>query len=139
MSLRLFETAEINLRQRDLVYLLPGGLLVLAGVLLFHLLSLPEEARGFFAYYPFLVLALGLFLSWRFNRTRLFFALLLLTLADLLLRHFPDGETRTLAIAAAQFLIPLNLAVFSFLVERGLFSRPGLLRAGVIVVQPLLL
>lgn len=130
-------TAEINLRQRDLVYLLPGGLLVLSGVLLFHLLTLPDQVRGFFAYYPALVLSLGLFLSWRFNRTRLFFALVLLTLADLCLRRFPDGETRVLAIAAAEFLIPLNLAMISFFVERGLLSRPGLLRAGVIAAQPL--
>ena len=130
---------EFNLRQRDLVYLLPGGLLVLAGIFLFHLLSLPDEVRGFFIYYPFLVLALGLVLSWRFNRTRLFFALLLLTLADLLLRRFPDGETRALAIAAAEFLIPLNLAMISFFIERGLFTRPGLLRTGVIAAQPLLL
>ena len=139
MSLRKFETAEVNLRQRDFIYLLPGGLLVLAGIFLFHLLSLPEPVRGFFAYYPVLVLALGLFLSWRFNRTRLLFALLLLTLVDLLLRRFPDGETRTLAIAAAEFLLPLNLAMISFFVERGLLTRPGLLRTGVIVAQPLFL
>jgi diguanylate cyclase (GGDEF)-like protein len=139
MAPQLPPDSEVNLRQRDLVYLLPGGLLVLTGVLLFHLLTLTEEVRGFFAYYPFLVLTLGLFLSWRFNRTRLFFALLLLSLADLLLRRFPDGETRTLAIAAAQFLIPLNLAMISFFVERGLFTRPGLLRSGVIMAQPLLL
>ncbi len=125
MSLRQFESLEFNLRQRDLVYLLPGGLLVLAGVCLFHLLTLPEEVRGFFAYYPFLVLATGLFLGWRFNRTRLLFALLLLTLADFLLRLFPEGETRILAIAAAEFLIPLNLAMISFFVERGLITRPG--------------
>ena len=130
---------DVYLRQRDLVYLLPGGLLVLTGILLFHLLSLPEQVRGFFAYYPILVLALGLFLSWRFNRTRLFFALLLLTLADLLLRRFPDGETRLLAIAAAEFLIPLNLAMISFFIERGLFSPSGVLRAGVIAAQPLFL
>lgn len=139
MSLRPAPPPEFNLRQRDLLYLLPGGFLVMAGVLLFHLLALPEQVQGFFTYYPYLVLTLGLFLSWRFNRTRLFFALLLLTLADLLLRRFPDGETRTLAIAAAQFLIPLNLAMISFFIERGLFTRPGLLRAGVIVAQPLLL
>jgi diguanylate cyclase (GGDEF)-like protein len=132
-------TDEINLRQRDLVYLLPGGLLVLCGVLLFHLLTLPDQVRGFFTYYPALVLSLGLFLSWRFNRTRLFFALLLLTLADLLLRRFPEGDTRTLAIAAAEFLIPLNLAMISFFSERGLFSRPGLQRTGAIAAQPFLL
>ena len=138
MALRLPPAPEINLRQQDLVYLLPGGLLVMAGLLLFHLLSLPEQVQGFFVYYPFLVLAIGLFLGWRFNRTRLFYALLLLTLADLLLRRFPEGETRPLAIAAAVFLIPLNLAMISFFSERGLLSRPGLLRAGVIAAQPLL-
>ena len=139
MTPHLPPASEVNLRQRDFVYLLPGGLLVLTGVLLFHLLSLPEQVRGFFAYYPFLVLTVGLFLSWRFNRTRLFFALLLLAMADLLLRRFPDGETRTLAIAAAEFLIPINLAMISFFIERGLFSGPGLLRAWVLVAQPLLL
>ena len=138
MALHLPPESEVNLRQRDFIYLLPGGLLVLAGVALFHLLPLSEPVRGFFDYYPVLVLTLGLVLSWRFNRTRLFFGLLLLTLADLLLRRFPDGETRTLALAAAEFLIPLNLAMISFFVERGLFTRPGLLRTGVIVAQPLL-
>ena len=139
MEQRPTPSPEVYLRQRDLVCLLPGGLLVLAGFLLFHFLSLPEQVRGFFVYYPFLVLTIGLFLGWRFNRTRLIYALLLLTLAGLLLRRLPDGETRTLATAAAEFLIPLNLAMISFFVERGLFSRPGLARVGVIVAQPLLI
>lgn len=137
MALQL-PPAEATLRQRDLACLLPGGFLGLAGIALFHLLPLPEAVRGFFAYYPFLVFTLGLILSWRFNRTRLFYALFLLILTDLLLRRFPAGAERLLAIATAEVLLPLNLAMISYFIERGFFTRPGLLRTGVIGAQPLL-
>jgi len=140
MALRLPETPEVEMRQRDLTYLLPGGLLVLAGVLIFHVWfsSLSEQVRGFFNYYPFLVLVTGVFLGWRFNRSRLIFSLFVLVIADYFI-DLPQGEVaRQTAVAAAELLIPLNLAMISFFVERGLFTRPGALRTGVILVQPLL-
>lgn len=139
MAIQLPKTPEIELRQRDLSYLLPGFLLALAGLVIFHLLNLSESIRGFFDYYPFLVLVAGLFLGWRFNRTRLIFALLVLTLAEEIISRSSNEPAHTVAIAAAAFLIPLNLAMISFFVERGLFTRPGLQRAGVICAQPALL
>lgn len=139
MAMPLPDIPELELRRRDLYYLLPGGLIALSGLGLFHLLTLPEHVRGFFDYYPFLVLVAGIFFGWRFNHTRLIFALLVLVVAEQTLTLSKIDPARTVAIAAAEGLIPLNLAMIGFFVERGFFSRAGLLRFTVLCVQPTLL
>ena len=114
MAMPLPDIPELELRRRDLYYLLPGGLIALSGLGLFHLLTLPEHVRGFFVYYPFLVLVAGIFFGWRFNHTRLIFALLVLAVAEQTLTLSKIDPARTVAIAAAEGLIPLNLAMIGF-------------------------
>lgn len=139
MAMQLPDIPELELRRRDLAFLLPGGLIALVGLVLFHLLTLPANVRGFFDYYPFLVLMAGIFFGWRFNHTRLIFALLVLVVAEQTLALVKDDPAQTVAIAAVEGLIPLNLAMIGFFVERGFFTRAGLLRFFVLCVQPTLL
>src|SRR2546430_16159744 len=43
-------------------------------------------------FYPYAVFGAGVLLGWRFHRSRLLFALLLVTLADRTLLHFTVGQ-----------------------------------------------
>lgn len=93
---------------------------------------------------PVAVLAVGVLLGWRFNRSRVVFALLLLALADRLLRHYggsssiSSGPGQVVYQSIALFL-PLNLALIALMEERGLFNWRGITRILLILVQPLLL
>jgi diguanylate cyclase (GGDEF)-like protein len=96
--------------------------------------------------YPYLVAAAGLFLGWRFNRSRLLFAIIVLALADQgLLVIAPDlpkttatsqSATQTLYSIIA-FLLPLNLVFLSWVKERGIITLRGLFRLSLIVFQVL--
>ena len=81
-------------------------------------------------------------LAWRFNKSRLFFALLVLALADQSLQFFADRTANPFRMAdivsnAVPLLLPLNLAVFSLLKERGIVTLRGIFRLGLILSQPL--
>lgn len=95
-------------------------------------------------FFPWAVLAAGLLLGWRFNRSRLVFAVFLLTIADQSLRWFGQGDLRLtvasrFAFDAVAVLLPLNLAIISFMKERGLLSLSGMRRLLFIFAQPLIL
>ena len=124
-----------------LFLLVPGGLLLLAALLfvqsglLLHWLAVIAMAS------PYLVLGAALLLGWRFNRSRLVFAVLVLVLADLLFFHacangdLVVGHARQVYDAIA-LLLPLNLLLLYFVPEKGLFSVHGLWRLIVIGLQP---
>lgn len=115
-------------------FLLPGGLMVLAALTLLRPEILPESAQPALRLYPGLVLGVGLFLGWYFNRSRVVFALLLLTAAELTLRSAGGGGGPFLLLA---LLLPANLAAYAPLAERGLFTPRGLLRLAAIPIQAL--
>ncbi len=121
----------------------PGGLLVLAAVVLLRPGVLPASALPFLHVYPYAVFGLGLLLGCYFNRSRIVFALLVLAVADRALLHFagasagPDLVPRVVFHAVA-FLLPLNLAAYGLLAERGILTAPGLARLIPILWQPLI-
>jgi len=117
-------------------FVVPGGILAGAALAAFSLSALPPKALAFLPFYPLLVLLLGLFLGWRFNRSRLLFALLALLLADRALAVCAGGAAAPLARSAAAVLLPLNLALIAHYDERGLFTPLGLLRLGTLLAQP---
>lgn len=91
--------------------------------------------------------ALGVLLAWRFRRSRALLGLLLLALAALILARglttpgapgamvlpVTSGIDPTLQLIGA--LLPLNLTVLAWLGERGMFTRIGALRLGIIGAQ----
>jgi diguanylate cyclase (GGDEF)-like protein len=124
------------LRRFTIHLLLPGGLLAIGALLLLQFWQRPPEVAAFLPLMPALVLLSGLLLGWRFNRSRLVYALLVLTVADLCLKgaggDFP-------LVAAVGLLLPLNLLLIALYAERGLWTPVGLFRIGLIGVQPFLL
>ncbi|MEE8608773.1 MAG: hypothetical protein V3S55_14300, partial [Nitrospiraceae bacterium] len=121
----------------------PGGLLVLAALALFRPGVLPESAVPVVHVYPYAVLGVGIFLGWYFNRTRIVFALLTLALADWSLQQFVTGAAAEEGVGrivfhAVALLLPLNLAAYAMVTERGILTAPGLARLIPILWQPLI-
>lgn len=118
----------------------PGGLLVLTIALLLQQ-GLPSESLTAVVHiYPATVVAAGLFLGLRFNRSRLVFALLVLAVADRALVHYAAGGAATEGLGrfvynAVSLLLPLNLVAFSLLRERGLLTLWGLWRLCLLLLQ----
>lgn len=92
------------------------------------------------AAFPLLVMVVGLLLGWRFNRSRLVFALLVLATANRLLVHFGNALSSSdggkFAFYAAAILLPINFAILSIIKERGITSSSGIRRICLILAQP---
>ncbi|MFQ5988768.1 MAG: diguanylate cyclase [Candidatus Methylomirabilales bacterium] len=123
--------------------IVPGGLLLAATVAFLHWVASPGLLSTLVRVYPYAVYGAGLLLGWRFRRSRLLFAILLLAVVDRGLLHFaftppPTGAQGRIVFNAAGVLLPLNLAILSLVSERGLFTPRGLWRLGILLVQPFL-
>ncbi|MBT9437571.1 MAG: hypothetical protein GAS50_00095, partial [Desulfobacterales bacterium] len=121
---------------------MPGSLLLLAAAILAHTGAAEQLLSAIIPVYPWAVFGGGMLLAWRFNKSRLFFALLVLALADQSLQFFADRTANPFRMAdivsnAVPLLLPLNLAVFSLLKERGIVTLRGIFRLGLILSQPL--
>jgi GGDEF domain-containing protein len=118
--------------------LTPGICIVAVAALLHTGLVTPSATLVSYAFYG--VWIAGLLLAWRFHSSRIFFALLVLFLAQQAISYFsssftaghvsPSGPGST-ALAAVGLLLPLNFVLLSFQQEKGFtFSSvapPGLL------------
>lgn len=119
---------------------LPGGLLVLAGLILFRPGMLPDGVQSYVDAYPYVVFGVGLLMGWYFHRTRIVFALVVLAAASFALSGVGgvsarlEGASRILFLAVAG-LLPLNLAALAVLRERGLFTARGVGRVAAIGAQ----
>jgi GGDEF domain-containing protein len=121
--------------------ILPFALLVLAYFFAnnAHSLSLPQLELVRLAPYP--IFLIGGVLSWKFNRSREFFLLLIFTLSLASLQYLRElpgagGEVSVSELHSVLCLvIPINVLIFSFFKERGIFSVWGLLRIGFILAQ----
>ena len=73
--------------------ILPGAVLLLAAALFLRYAPQWDSFSAFVGIYPYVVWVAGVLLGWRFNRSRLVFAVLVLALGDqALLRYFPAGS-----------------------------------------------
>lgn len=117
---------------------LPGSLLLLFSALLIRVGVLSNPQAPWVLFFPTIVFGIGLGLSAFFRRSRLFFALLALTLAQstftwiipLLSSNSAQIVTNAIAI-----LLPLNLVVLAFLKERGIISPTGRRRLAYVSLQ----
>lgn len=125
------------------VFLVPGGLLLLAALLLLRPAVVPASLAPVLRFYPYAVFVAGLLLAARLRSTRVLFALLVLALADWGLLLFPaHSAAGAVILHCLALLLPLNLAVLAMSREHALFSsesgwRLGLLGAQVLVVAML--
>ena len=103
--------------------LVPGGILLLCVVVLVYsgwlTLALPSLS---FLYYC--ALAGGMLLAWRFHSSRIFFALVVLFLAQEAIAafgggHVSPGTVGWTAVRAAAVLVPLDFVLIALMHERG--------------------
>src|SRR5262249_8094093 len=92
-------------------------------------------------FFPAAVFGTGLALSAFFRRSRLFFALLILTLAQatftwIIPRLAP--ATALITANAVALLLPFNLLALAFLKERGIISPPGRKRLAIVAGQAII-
>ena len=101
----------------------PGGLLLLAAVVLLQGGFLPIAPAVDFYYYA--VFVAGIVLAWRFHSSRVLFAIIVLVLAQRALAFFSAGRLTSagpgrIAFESIAFLLPLNFMMVSLMRERGL-------------------
>ncbi|MBW2690003.1 MAG: GGDEF domain-containing protein [Deltaproteobacteria bacterium] len=119
---------------RSLLLLLVPGTLFSAALYLHLQGSISPAWQPLLALFPYLAVTAGLFLGWRFNRTRVLWIILLLILVErALMLATPFGREYLLLVAP--LLVPLNLVFYSWWSERGLFTMHGLLRLMILLLQ----
>ena len=115
---------------------LPEAAILAAAVVAPRVLASPELLGSVAVFSAYAALGAGLFLGLRFRRPRLLLSLLVLALAA---RGLPDlpppfSAGERIAFQSIGLLLPLCLAGISLLPERGLLTRAGLTRLGIILV-----
>ena len=115
--------------------LVPEVPILVAAALLLTMPALRGTANGLATLFPFTVAAAALLLGWRFNRSRLVFALALLALTEYLLLKGVAVPRDRFYFHAITFLLPINLALVALLPERGTLTPAGLVRWVLLGVQ----
>ncbi|AIQ66995.1 GGDEF domain-containing protein [Paenibacillus graminis] len=92
---------------------------------------------------PYAIFFVGAVLSWKFNRSREFYILLILAICIASMAYLPEISGTALRSGDIYSIIclaiPLNIALFSFFKERGIISLWGSLRMALILGQCLFL
>lgn len=90
----------------------------------------------------YVIFFVGAALSWKFNRSREFYILIILAIGISALTYGPEISGTALRkediYSIISLVIPLNIALFSFFKERGIISLWGGLRTALILAQGLL-
>ena len=121
--------------KRFLSKFVPEVPILIGTLLLLTLPTLRGTASGLATVFPFTVVAAALLLGWRFNRSRLVFAIALFALTEYVLWNGLDTSRDRLFFYALTFLLPINLALVALLPERGTLTAAGLLRWVLLAVQ----
>lgn len=129
----------LNYLRRLSVIALPVVMLTLAGLLLPKVQQLPAEHVEMVIYAPYLAVAFGLLLSLGFNRGRVFYMLLMLGFFywsfRTCLQQGITGYSSLVMFQSFSILMPLNVSLFCWMKEKGIFSRNGQIRFGFLLVQ----
>lgn len=117
---------------------LPGSLLLVISALLIRVGVLSDHKSPAVQFFPLVVFGIGLALSAFFRRSRLFFALLMLGIAQSafawIIPHLSPASASITANGIG-LLLPLNLLALAFVKERGIISPAGRRRLGIIAGQ----
>src|SRR5882762_5635718 len=133
-----YETHPYEAVWKVLSYGLPEAPIIIVALIYTHTDWLQSLLSRLAPFYPYAVFGAGVLLGWRFHRSRLLFALLLLTLADRTLLHFVVGQglaRHPVVLQSIGVLLPLNLAALALSAERGVLTPPGLARFALILGQ----
>ncbi len=119
-------------------FFIPGGVLWLGAVLSVQHgwnNNLPPSVLNLA---PSIVACGGILLGWRFNRSKLIFALLALFTVERLMT-LPLGAGHTIIVKTAGVLLPLNFAYYALMSERGFVTWRGLFRLIIFGLQPFII
>lgn len=121
------------------MFVVPMAILIATWFVIPHLSRLTPVQQELAAFTPYLVTALGMFLSVHFHRGRPFMALLMLASFYWFSRTFVSAGQVDLRqnqiYQAFVLLIPINLTLFTLMRERGIFSTAGRLRFTFLAAQ----
>jgi diguanylate cyclase (GGDEF)-like protein len=123
----------MNLLRSFLLLIIPGTLFFAALYLHLHV-PIPVTWQPLLTSFPYLAASAGLFLGWRFNRTRVLWIIILLIVVDRALA-LTTLSGREYLLLVASILVPLNLVLYSWWSERGLLTVHGLLRLIIFLFQ----
>lgn len=117
----------------------PFGILALAG-LLFSVLTPDYVLIANLYKFSYVLFGAGLVFSWWFNRSRVFFLLLVFALSEWALSNTAseviDMPSYTASIySIVCMFIPVNILIFSSIKERGIFNAWGFMRLGIIIIE----
>ena len=123
-----------------IAFFTPGGIIFAIMLILSKQAELSTWGPLLLPLYPLAVVTVALLLGWRFDRSRLVFATVVIALAGWLLQYYGTHHDATgrITSVAVFALLPLNIALIALLKERGIFSWHGILRWGLILSQPLM-
>ncbi|MFQ5995170.1 MAG: diguanylate cyclase [Acidiferrobacterales bacterium] len=110
--------------------IVPGIALGLAVLLVRPLAAAPPSQIATIALLPYIVLGMGLALSWRFNQNRVFFVLTMLVLIYWCVREGWlewTGQERRVLLHFIGLLLPASIALIAVLKDRGVFTVHGLI------------
>ena len=114
------------------IFALPAMLLVAAYLSLPHIAALPPARRELALSSPYLVIAIGMSLSFAFGRGRVFFILLLQGIFYWSFRTYLQNGINCFApqvvFQSLCLLLPVNIIFFSFVRERGVMTVSGRMR-----------
>ncbi|WP_164515194.1 GGDEF domain-containing protein [Paenibacillus lentus] len=138
---------DLKTTVRAIVKLVLPFVLIAAAYFLYQETNTMAEAQlEIIRILPYVTFAIGAIISWKFNRSREFFILILLALSLASMEYLPDLLKTRASIPTTtadiytiiSVLIPLNIGLFSLFKERGVLSVWGLLRIGIILSQVLI-
>jgi len=131
------------LLRRVSIFIVPAALLGAAYCGFARIATLPPAWGLLAPYLPAACIAAGMFLSIHFHRGRPFFVLLMLaTFAwcnHTYLAGGPVDFRSRILFESLSLLLPLNITLFCFMRERGVFSVAGRLRLGFLLGQAILI
>jgi len=124
-----------------LKFFVPGSLIFIAAIIFLQVDTFMPLLPGIIHIYTYGVLIVGIFLGWRFSRSRLIFTLLVLAFTEIILRRLTFDPADELMLDLIifyilTFLVPLNIMFIAFIRERGILTLRGIGRLGLICIQP---
>lgn len=120
---------------------MPGGVLFFAAVTIINLNAFKPMIPAIVGIAPYIIYPAAVLIGWRFNRSSLVFATIILAVTDRALlmwaKELSLMDTRGEAVFhAAAFLVPLNFLILSLVKERGIFTVHGMVRLALLAIQP---
>ncbi|PKM76469.1 MAG: GGDEF domain-containing protein [Firmicutes bacterium HGW-Firmicutes-15] len=120
---------------------LPSLLIILSCLFLTRISSMSVLIIGMIPFLPYILLLIAGVLAYRFNQSKIFYLALVFILiqftteAIIYQRHHYDSTQMNSIYSVIGILVPLNIFIYCFLKERGIFSQWGFLKLISIIGQ----